>query len=173
MASLIAQPLSAAPHFGVVPVTQLKSRSSQVRIVSDVPRANLREKVMPHELIRQSGYEFKLYVMLFTAEWCGPCRAFKPTVDMLESEGIKVFRFDVDRYPDVAKRMGIRSVPTLIVMNDSKVQQQFIGAQPLSKLLNFLKKFNDADNGRPRPRPRPRPEPRPKPDEDIDWDFTF
>ena len=34
--------------------------------------------------------------------------------------------------------MGVRSLPTMIAMNESKVQQVFIGVTPLTKLFDFM-----------------------------------
>jgi thioredoxin 1 len=78
----------------------------------------------------------------FWAEWCGPCRALAPVLDELAKElkgKIKIAKVDVDKNPQLAGTFGIRSIPTLLVMKDGKVQEQMVGALSKTALLAKLK----------------------------------
>lgn len=58
-------------------------------------------------------------VVQFHASWCGPCRAIAPHVAALEQEfagRVDVWRVDVDEDPDAARELGVRGVPTLVVL---------------------------------------------------------
>jgi len=77
----------------------------------------------------------------FWAEWCGPCRAVGPAVEQLaaEFEGrATVGKVNVDEQPDLARRYGIRSIPSLLVFRGGQVVDQVIGAQPKSVLAAKL-----------------------------------
>jgi thioredoxin 1 len=63
----------------------------------------------------------------FWAPWCGPCRMMGPLVDELaqEMEGRAVIgKVNIDEEPDIAKRYGIMSIPTVIVFNKGKIISQ-------------------------------------------------
>ena len=78
----------------------------------------------------------------FTATWCGPCRALKPTVEALATEyagRVKVTQLDVDDSPETAQQYGIRSVPTLLFFKEGKVVGQLVGGVPRARLEGALR----------------------------------
>jgi thioredoxin 1 len=67
----------------------------------------------------------------FTARWCGPCRMMAPVVERLaqEYEGrMRVVQMDTDDNPATMARLGVRSVPTMLVLRDGTVVERIIGA---------------------------------------------
>ena len=77
----------------------------------------------------------------FWAEWCGPCRAIAPVLDDLatELEGrLKIAKVDVDKNPQLAQQFGVRSIPTLLVMQGGEVKEQMIGALGKADLLKKI-----------------------------------
>lgn len=71
-------------------------------------------------------------ILYFGATWCGPCKAVKAVLADLEEEewGVEVEFYDIEAFPLISKQYGIRSVPTLIKVDehleviDSKVGMQ-------------------------------------------------
>lgn len=90
-------------------------------------------------------------VVQFHAPWCGPCRALSPQVDRMEKayEGkVEVWRVDVDQDPDAAREMGIRSVPTLVILKDGQELSRVSGYQGPAALENlFATALRDGQDG--------------------------
>jgi thioredoxin 1 len=59
----------------------------------------------------------------FSASWCGPCRAMAPALEAFaahRSDDLAVVKIDIDAAPAVTARLGIHSVPTLVLFQDGK-----------------------------------------------------
>jgi thioredoxin 1 len=69
----------------------------------------------------------------FGAEWCGPCVAVAPIIRSLALEyadRLTVATVDVDSQPQLAARYGVRSLPTVMLLEDGKVLRVLVGARP-------------------------------------------
>ena len=80
----------------------------------------------------------------FWAEWCGPCKMIAPMLDELATElagKMKVAKVNVDDNQELAAQFGIRSIPTLLVLQHGEVQEQMIGAVPKASLQAKLSKY--------------------------------
>ena len=80
----------------------------------------------------------------FWAAWCGPCRMIAPTVDQLAVEyagKLKVVKVDVDQNPDISGRLGVLSIPTLMVFKGGQMVDRIMGAMPKPALLAKLKPY--------------------------------
>lgn len=69
-------------------------------------------------------------VIMAGGAWCMPCRAAKPKVERLsESSGVPVAYLDIDDNQDLARSLGIQSVPTFMRFeNGSPIGARLIGA---------------------------------------------
>ena len=76
----------------------------------------------------------------FYADWCGPCRMVMPIVEEIagEREDLLVGKINVDENSDLARRFGIISIPTLIVMKDGEVVNRVSGAKNKEKILELV-----------------------------------
>ena len=77
----------------------------------------------------------------FWAEWCGPCRALAPAFEKLAENYWANFSFakvNVDELPDVANQLGIRSIPTLVLLRKGKVVERVVGLHSYDELARVL-----------------------------------
>lgn len=76
----------------------------------------------------------------FWAPRCGHCRAIMPHLDAISGErsDIKVAKINVDDYPELAGRFAVRSLPTLMLINDGKIVNKSVGAKPKAAILSML-----------------------------------
>ena len=76
----------------------------------------------------------------FWAEWCGPCHAIAPVLDQIAEErnDLKVVKLNIDEEPEIARRYGVMSIPTLILFKDGEPSAAAVGAMPKSMLEERL-----------------------------------
>ncbi len=73
----------------------------------------------------------------FWADWCAPCRMIAPVVEELAAElggRVKIVKMDIDANPDVPSRLGIMSIPTLIIFKSGKAADRTVGYRPNLKM---------------------------------------
>ena len=79
----------------------------------------------------------------FWATWCGPCKLLGPTIEELHKEmgdKVKIGKVNVDENQALAAAYGIMSIPTVIILKDGKIVEQFIGMQPKGVYVDALNK---------------------------------
>jgi len=68
----------------------------------------------------------------FWAEWCGPCKMMSPILDQLATEQAgraTIAKVDIDAFPDLQARFGIRAIPTLIVFKNGQPVSTITGVK--------------------------------------------
>ena len=76
----------------------------------------------------------------FFATWCGPCKMIVPIVEELSNEvdNVKFVSVDVDDAEGLAIRLGISSIPCLILFKNGEEAARNVGAVSKSKLKEFI-----------------------------------
>lgn len=77
-------------------------------------------------------------VLKFSASWCGPCKALTMTIASAGDLGVTITEMDVDEQLTLAAKYDIRSVPTMIMMEDGVELKRKTGAMNLAQLKEFL-----------------------------------
>jgi len=81
-------------------------------------------------------------ILYFTANWCSPCKMFKPIVQQVQSElGVNINIVDVDLQKDLAQKYSITSVPTILVENNGNVVYRNSGVISKPQLTQVLSQF--------------------------------
>jgi thioredoxin-like negative regulator of GroEL len=75
-------------------------------------------------------------ILRFTASWCGPCQGLAMN---LESAGLDlpIEVIDIDTHSDVAQEYGVRSVPTLVMLDENTEIKRLIGSRTVNQLQEW------------------------------------
>ena len=77
----------------------------------------------------------------FWAEWCGPCKMIGPALEEISEEladKVTIAKMDIMENPDVPGRMGVQSIPLMVLFKDGQPVAQKLGAAPKSQLKGWL-----------------------------------
>lgn len=80
-------------------------------------------------------------VVVFTAEWSGPCRMLMPILESALKErnsGPRVVRVNVDEAQGLTKKLEIRGLPTLVGFRDGVQTESLSGTFSKGDLHRFL-----------------------------------
>jgi thioredoxin len=78
----------------------------------------------------------------FYAPWCGPCQMMGPILEKVGADlkdRIKVVKINTDKYPDLAAKHRITSLPTLVVFRDGQPVDRIEGLVRAEQLIQQLK----------------------------------
>jgi putative thioredoxin len=77
----------------------------------------------------------------FWATWCGPCKTLGPILEKLADEyagAFKLAKVDCDKEQQLAGMFGVRSIPTVVLIQGGQIVDAFSGALPESQVKEFL-----------------------------------
>ncbi len=77
----------------------------------------------------------------FWAEWCAPCKQLMPMLHQIVESlngSVHLATIDTDAEQELAVNYGIRSLPTVLLMQNGEIVEQFMGVQPESEIRKLL-----------------------------------
>lgn len=88
------------------------------------------------EVLRADG----LVLVDFYADWCRPCQALAPILEQvaLETPEARVIKVNIDGSPELARRYGVQSIPTLLLLERGQVADKVTGVRSKSQLKELL-----------------------------------
>ena len=75
-------------------------------------------------------------IIRFTASWCGPCKSLAMNLETANL-GLPIEVVDIDTHSDVAQEYGIRSVPTLVMLDENIEFKRLIGSKTVNQLQEW------------------------------------
>jgi thioredoxin 2 len=78
----------------------------------------------------------------FWAAWCGPCRMVAPevrkTAELMAGHAV-VLKVDTEKWPALARRFQVMSIPNLVILKDGEVIRQQPGAVGHQTMVDWLR----------------------------------
>ena len=77
----------------------------------------------------------------FWAEWCVPCHMVSPVVEEIAQEksgALAVAKVNVDDNPEVTRKYGVMSIPSLILFKGGKETARVVGARGKDAILKEI-----------------------------------
>jgi thioredoxin 1 len=77
----------------------------------------------------------------FWAEWCVPCHMVSPVVEEIGQEkggSLRVAKLNIDENPEVTRRYGVMSIPTLMLFKGGEEKARVVGARGKEALLREI-----------------------------------
>lgn len=98
-----------------------------------------------NELKNDENIQNKLILIVFHADWCGPCKNFARVVEQFvadNSNDVLIWRANIDGdCYDTAQEFGVDAVPTMALMKNGKKLEQKTGSLPLDALQNWINSY--------------------------------
>jgi thioredoxin 1 len=76
-------------------------------------------------------------ILRFTASWCQPCKNLAKQLEEIDT-GLPIEVFDIDVDTELAMDYGIRSVPTLVIVEENIEVKRMTGLVTKEILKNWI-----------------------------------
>lgn len=99
------------------------------------------------ESVVMTGSQTQPVLVDFWADWCAPCKQLAPILESLADEYQGAFvlaKVDTEAHQMLAAQVGVRSLPTVLLVINGQVADHFMGALPESEVRAFLDKHVQA-----------------------------
>lgn len=81
-------------------------------------------------------------LLVFHAQWCQPCKGLAPILTDLSKQmgdGILIQKIDVDREKNISDYFGVKSMPTLFLLQQGELIWKHVGIITKSSLEQVIK----------------------------------
>ena len=85
-------------------------------------------------------------LVVYSAQWCGPCKAMYPVLRELEAVGVTVTKIDIDQNQALARQEKVGAVPTLVLRKDGVDRVRMVGARDKNTLLRQIQSIQQSDD---------------------------
>ncbi|WP_176012339.1 thioredoxin [Victivallis sp. Marseille-Q1083] len=84
----------------------------------------------------------KVALVDFWATWCNPCKMLGPIIDQVAAEigdAALVAKVNIEEEQELAAEYNVRMLPTILILKNGEIVQQFVGVQSKTKLLDAIR----------------------------------
>jgi thioredoxin 1 len=85
------------------------------------------------------------YVLIdIFANWCGPCKNISPVIDKISSDyykKVKVGKMDVDQNSKIPSKLGVRSIPTILIFKNGEEVERLVGTVSEEDITSLIDKM--------------------------------
>lgn len=77
------------------------------------------------------------------APWCGPCRMMAPAFEAAARElepAVRLIKLNSEAEPEIAGRLGIRSIPTMMIFVSGERVAQVSGAMSADQIVAWVRR---------------------------------
>lgn len=76
----------------------------------------------------------------FNANWCGPCRILRPTIDEIAktNENVKIVSINIDNEDELAEEYNVSSIPCLVLLDKGNEVKRNIGLMSKDELEKMI-----------------------------------
>lgn len=75
-------------------------------------------------------------ILRFTASWCGPCKSLAMNLENANLI-LPIEVIDIDVHNEIAQEYGIRSVPTLVMLDENTEVKRLVGSKTVNQLQEW------------------------------------
>lgn len=74
----------------------------------------------------------------FSASWCQPCKSLAGNFKYVDLKDVELKEIDIDENMELAQQYGIRSVPTMVLLNDGQEVGRKTGVLMADQIESFI-----------------------------------
>ncbi len=80
------------------------------------------------------------WIIDFWAEWCGPCKKLKPIYEKVSEDvdDVKFGKVDMQEHQQLGGKMGVRALPTLLIIKDGEEIARQTGVMTEKQLRTWI-----------------------------------
>jgi thioredoxin 1 len=109
-----------------------ETKGTELAVIGDVTDQDFDERVLKSD---------EPVLVDFWAEWCVPCHMVSPVVEEIgqeKGESLRVAKLNIDENPEVTRRYGVMSIPTLMLFKGGEEKARVVGARGKEALLREI-----------------------------------
>jgi len=80
-----------------------------------------------------------IYLIDFYADWCGPCKMLSQVLENIKE--IDIIKVNVDKFPSLASKYKVMSIPKLVYTKDGEVIFEQTGVQTEESINEVIDKL--------------------------------